>query len=99
MLSFFKEIRIYLGIIFLLIGSLIALMYFSLPKGLEEFSLSLPADEEIKYERETIKLGQQDDNGVIKTDDKKVYKQIKVCLLYTSPSPRDRYGSRMPSSA
>ena len=23
----------------------------------------------------------------------------KACLLYTSPSPRDRYGSRMPSSA
>ena len=23
----------------------------------------------------------------------------KICLLYTSPSPRDRYGSRMPSSA
>ena len=23
----------------------------------------------------------------------------KLCLLYTSPSPRDRYGSRMPSSA
>ena len=23
----------------------------------------------------------------------------KTCLLYTSPSPRDRYGSRMPSSA
>ena len=23
----------------------------------------------------------------------------KHCLLYTSPSPRDRYGSRMPSSA
>ena len=22
-----------------------------------------------------------------------------ICLLYTSPSPRDRYGSRMPSSA
>ena len=78
MLSFFKEIRIYLGIIFLLISSLIALMYFSLPRGLEEFSLSLSADEEIKYERETIKLGQQDDNGVIKTDNKKVYKQIKV---------------------
>ena len=49
--SFFKEIRIYLGIIFLLISSLIALMYFSLPRGLEEFSLSLPADEEIKYDR------------------------------------------------
>ena len=25
--------------------------------------------------------------------------QIKVCLLYTSPSPRDRQKSRMPSSA
>ena len=26
-------------------------------------------------------------------------KRDLVCLLYTSPSPRDRYGSRMPSSA
>ena len=25
--------------------------------------------------------------------------QLKVCLLYTSPSPRDQRGSRMPSSA
>ena len=25
--------------------------------------------------------------------------QIKFCLLYTSPSPRDQRGSRMPSSA
>ena len=24
---------------------------------------------------------------------------LMSCLLYTSPSPRDRYGSRMPSSA
>ena len=28
-----------------------------------------------------------------------VTKQVKVCLLYTSPSPRDQRGSRMPSSA
>ena len=26
-------------------------------------------------------------------------KHIKACLLYTSPSPRDQRGSRMPSSA
>ena len=26
-------------------------------------------------------------------------KQLTVCLLYTSPSPRDQRGSRMPSSA
>ena len=25
--------------------------------------------------------------------------QIDICLLYTSPSPRDQRGSRMPSSA
>ena len=27
------------------------------------------------------------------------HRRGEVCLLYTSPSPRDRYGSRMPSSA
>ena len=27
------------------------------------------------------------------------YKQLLACLLYTSPSPRDRQKSRMPSSA
>ena len=26
-------------------------------------------------------------------------RQVRVCLLYTSPSPRDQRGSRMPSSA
>ena len=26
-------------------------------------------------------------------------RKIKACLLYTSPSPRDQRGSRMPSSA
>ena len=25
--------------------------------------------------------------------------EVKDCLLYTSPSPRDQRGSRMPSSA
>ena len=28
-----------------------------------------------------------------------VNRQLKACLLYTSPSPRDRTRSRMPSSA
>ena len=30
---------------------------------------------------------------------KKNSKEYKICLLYTSPSPRDRQKSRMPSSA
>ena len=29
----------------------------------------------------------------------KVYEDDDTCLLYTSPSPRDQRGSRMPSSA
>ena len=28
-----------------------------------------------------------------------IYWLINICLLYTSPSPRDQRGSRMPSSA
>ena len=30
---------------------------------------------------------------------RKIWEEIYVCLLYTSPSPRDRQKSRMPSSA
>ena len=33
------------------------------------------------------------------TDDKDALSVLKACLLYTSPSPRDRTRSRMPSSA
>ena len=29
----------------------------------------------------------------------KIYERLGACLLYTSPSPRDQRGSRMPSSA
>ena len=30
---------------------------------------------------------------------KRTFRSLWVCLLYTSPSPRDPIGSRMPSSA
>ena len=32
-------------------------------------------------------------------DETDEYERISVCLLYTSPSPRDKRQSRMPSSA
>ena len=32
-------------------------------------------------------------------DYSKLLELFKACLLYTSPSPRDQRGSRMPSSA
>ena len=37
--------------------------------------------------------------GKIKLSQLNFYNEIGVCLLYTSPSPRDRQKSRMPSSA
>ena len=39
--------------------------------------------------------------GVIERDEKQEFptRQVQACLLYTSPSPRDQRGSRMPSSA
>ena len=37
--------------------------------------------------------------GAIKINTAESVKQLQVCLLYTSPSPRDRTRSRMPSSA
>ena len=33
------------------------------------------------------------------SEDDGIYVLLKDCLLYTSPSPRDRQKSRMPSSA
>ena len=36
---------------------------------------------------------------IAKIEPKKVVKRLVTCLLYTSPSPRDRTRSRMPSSA
>ena len=41
--------------------------------------------------------------GVAKGDDERdllyIVEKLQTCLLYTSPSPRDRTRSRMPSSA
>ena len=37
--------------------------------------------------------------GVEKICEARDFTQITTCLLYTSPSPRDQRGSRMPSSA
>ena len=56
-----------------------------------DFSLS----EEQKILKQTARDFAQNEllEGVVDRD------QNKICLLYTSPSPRDRQKSRMPSSA
>ena len=56
---------------------------------------------EIKKLKHDIKRG---NTGVVTLDHlqlclKVAEKELTTCLLYTSPSPRDRTRSRMPSSA
>ena len=43
--------------------------------------------------------GELGTNGTPELRDKEANSASKICLLYTSPSPRDRTRSRMPSSA
>ena len=52
-----------------------------------------------KYEAEIIKSELQKNNGNMKKTYESLGISRKSCLLYTSPSPRDQRGSRMPSSA
>ena len=48
----------------------------------------------------TYSLSQQEEGKVTRTQSPdKWFDQVGFCLLYTSPSPRDQRGSRMPSSA
>ena len=48
---------------------------------------------------EEIELGNQVQKMMILTEDGQLNEKINDCLLYTSPSPRDRQKYRMPSSA
>ena len=53
-----------------------------------------------KLSKKGFKLKKTQNNQLILHPDPKVFDQWGfICLLYTSPSPRDISGSRMPSSA
>ena len=52
-------------------------------------SLNIPAADLVPFGHDKAKISQNFINSV----------QGRSCLLYTSPSPRDRQKSRMPSSA
>ena len=82
---------------------------FPIPSGiLDPYSISVEADMNSSNPEETVHLNVA---GAIATitlarphlrnalDRKTMKSLIQVCLLYTSPSPRDRQKSRMPSSA
>ena len=58
--------------------------------------------EEAKKQKSTVGMGKKENlypNKTRKLKESTLKTLNKVCLLYTSPSPRDRQKSRMPSSA
>ena len=59
---------------------------------LEKYFLSLETDLYVRYGKFSA---QRTFSGSNKPESSESY----ICLLYTSPSPRDRQKSRMPSSA
>ena len=50
------------------------------------------------YERVAVGIDARGENDLL-SQFKSILSQVKSCLLYTSPSPRDGLLSRMPSSA
>ena len=54
-------------------------------------------DMRTEYSKALVAVGEEDPNIVVLGAD--TTDSLKTCLLYTSPSPRDRTRSRMPSSA
>ena len=52
-----------------------------------------------RTEQEAIEHVQDENQELVLVEEGRMGEQQKHCLLYTSPSPRDRQKSRMPSSA
>ena len=58
--------------------------------------------DELVFEERVFDFGEiKEENGLVshEFEFKNVSQKVISCLLYTSPSPRDRQKSRMPSSA
>ena len=65
-----------------------------------EVTLGSPFIEGAKVTAKILRHGKEDKVTIIKMKRRKDYRKKQGhCLLYTSPSPRDRVLSRMPSSA
>ena len=62
-------------------------------------SLIEPLQRRVEFLYEVIEALKLDNVEVIRAKAESVKGSYNYCLLYTSPSPRDRTRSRMPSSA
>ena len=90
-----KKSSFYQGIIFFLstVGSIICLIFYLwVFKEIDESILS------IEIQNATAR-SLKNEIDMIKNDLEKLNRADVICLLYTSPSPRDATLSRMPSSA
>ena len=71
--------------------------------ALEDVIEEIVGDISDEFDDDNLSFSKLDNNNYIfegKTPMKDFYKVLNIdCLLYTSPSPRDRQKSRMPSSA
>ena len=65
----------------------------------ENLEVNLSSGYAVKYDLVGAIRRQYPDDEEFYTNVEKFKNIIKACLLYTSPSPRDRTRSRMPSSA
>ena len=65
-------------------------------KGGAYLVLSTLADDELPHHKAGVIATKKIGNAVTRN---LLRRRIQACLLYTSPSPRDQRGSRMPSSA
>ena len=68
----------------------------------ERSAIDMSSKEIIEAGIESLKSGRKDFDEFLKTSESlslSLIEQVLTCLLYTSPSPRDQRGSRMPSSA
>ena len=72
---------------------------FTLSDALVDAGLMDPTD--IARQRRSVLCKERLSNGTLEAafGDSTLYYECIACLLYTSPSPRDRTRSRMPSSA
>ena len=70
----------------------------SLPSGIRDSQASFIAESSGTYTVEVSGFSASDSGAYTLTIDRDTEPSI-TCLLYTSPSPRDQRGSRMPSSA
>ena len=64
-----------------------------------DLKLDLSSLDEFQWDADEVTIGEKTINDVSGKKDFEKEGKSTACLLYTSPSPRDRSLSRMPSSA